>query len=398
MRLRSRRLEVSVPDDLLRWREEFPILSRSVYMISNSLGAMPKGVYEKQKEFADLWATEGVVAWEKWLPLVSETGSVLAEIMGAPKGSVTMHQNVANGLAVVGSALDFSGSKKKIVYTAGEFPSCHYYWKAQERHGAKVEVVPLAQDGVSPDMDRLLAAIDDRTLIVPTSLVLFRSAAIVDAKAIIEKAHRVGAYVLLDTYQALGTLPIDVTKLGVDFVVGGSVKWLCGGPGAGYLYVRPDLVSRLEPTNVGWFSHKKPFDFALDAIDYAPSIWRFAGGSPPVPALYSARTGYEIVKAVGVDKIRAKSKRQVARLIERAREQGLTVNAPADPEKRGGTVAVDFPGADAACKELIKRKFIVDYRPKAGIRISPHFYNTDEECDQVLDEIKKIRAPGVERK
>lgn len=379
-------------DDLLKWREEFPILSRTTYMISNSLGAMPRGVEAKLKEFSDLWATEGVVAWEKWLPLVGETGDVLAEIMGAPRGTVTMHQNVANGLAQIGSALDFSGAKKKVVYTAGEFPSCHYFWKSQERRGAKVEVVPLAADGVSPDMDRLLAAIDDRTLIVPTSLVLFRSAAIVDAKALIEKAHRVGAYVLLDTYQATGTVPFDVTKLGVDFVVGGSVKWLCGGPGAGYLYVRPDLISRLEPTNVGWFSHRKPFDFTLDAIDYAPSIWRFTGGSPPVPALYSARSGYEIIRKVGVEKIRAKSRRQVARLVEKAKELGLTVNTPADPEKRGGTVSVDFEGSESACKELIRRRFIVDYRPKAGIRISPHFYTTDEECDATLEEIKKIRA------
>ncbi|MBI3724901.1 aminotransferase class V-fold PLP-dependent enzyme [bacterium] len=379
-------------DDLLRWREEFPILSRCVYMISNSLGAMPRGVYEKLKEFADLWATEGVVAWEKWVPLVTETGDVLAEILGAPRGTIILHQNVAALLAIVGSALDFSGGKRKIVYTAGEFPSCHYYWKAQERLGAKVEVVPLAKDGVSADMERLLQAIDERTLIVPTSLVLFRSAAIVDAKAIIEKAHRVGAYVLLDAYQATGTIPLDVTKLGVDFVVGGSVKWLCGGPGAGYLYVRPDLISRLEPAACGWFSHRKPFDFSLDAIDYAPSIWRFVGGSPNVPGLYSARSGYEIIRKIGVEKIRAKSKQQIARLVERAREIGLTVNTPTDPEKRGGTITVDFQGSDAACKELIKRKFIVDYRPKAGIRISPHFYNTDEECDAIMDEIKKIRS------
>ena len=378
-------------DELLRWREEFPILSRCTYMISNSLGAMPRGVYDRLKSFADLWATEGVVAWEKWLPLVTETGDVLADLIGAPRGSIMMHQNVASLLAIVGSALDFTGSKRGVVYTAGEFPSCHYYWKAQERRGAKVEVVPLAADGVSPDMERLLAAIDERTLIVPTSLVLFRSAGLVDAKALIEKAHRVGALVLLDVYQATGTLPFDVTKLGVDFVVGGSVKWLCGGPGAGYLYVRPDLQQRLEPAACGWFSHRKPFDFTLDAIDYAPSIWRFAGGSPPVPALYSARSGYEIVKQVGVDKIRAKSKRQVARLVERAKELGLTVNAPADPERRGGTVAVDFPGAEAASKELIRRKFVVDYRPKAGIRISPHFYNTDDECDATLAEIAKIR-------
>ena len=379
-------------DDLLKWREEFPILSRCVYMISNSLGAMPRGVYDKLREFADLWAQEGVAAWNRWVPMVTETGDVLAEILGAPKGTVTMHQNVATLLSIVGSALDFNGSKRTVVYTAGEFPSCHYYWKAQEKRGARVEVVPLAKDGVSVDMDRLLAAIDERTLIVPTSLVLFRSAGIVDAKALVEKAHRVGAYVLLDAYQATGTLPLDVTKLGVDFVVGGSVKWLCGGPGAAYLYVRPDLVSRLEPLNVGWFSHKKPFDFALDAIDYAPGIWRFVGGSPGVAPLYSARSGYEIIRKVGVDRIRAKSKQQIAHLIDRARELGLTVNTPADPEKRGGTMTVDFPGAEDASRELIKRRFVVDYRPKAGIRISPHFYTTDEECDGIMDEIKKIRS------
>lgn len=379
-------------DELLRWREEFPILSRCVYMISNSLGAMPKGVYDKLREFADLWATEGVLAWEKWVPLVTETGDVLAEILGAPRGSVVMHQNVATLNSIVGSAIDFAGKRNKVVYTAGEFPSCHYYWKAQERRGARVAVTPLAKDSVSPDMEKLLDAIDETTAIVPTSLVLFRSAAVVDAKALVEKAHKVGALVLLDAYQATGCVPFDVTALGVDFVVGGSVKWLCGGPGAAYLYVRPDHATRLEPTNVGWFSHRKPFDFSMDAIDYAPSTWRFVGGSPGVTSLYSARSGYEIVRKVGVKAIREKSKRQVARLFDRAKSLGLTVNTPVDPEKRGGTISIDFPGADAACKELIRRKFIVDYRPRAGIRISPHFYSSDDECDAILDEVAKIRG------
>ena len=390
-------------DALLKWRDEFPILGKKTYLINNSLGAMPRGVYAALKEYADTWAEDGVEAWHHWLPLVTETGDRIGSLVNAPKGSVLMHQNVSTLSAIVASALDFTGARNKVVYDELNFPSVHYVWKEQERHGAKVTLVK-SDDGLTVPTQRLVDAIDEKTVAVPISLVQFRSAAIQDAKAIVEKAHRVGAIVVLDTYQGVGTVPVDVRALDVDFLVGGSVKWLCGGAGACYLYAHPERTKALEPTNAGWFSHAAPFAFEMGRIRYAEDVHRFMGGSPGVPALYAARSGYEIIGKVGVEAIRAKSRRQTQRLFEKAKEMGLEVNSPADPATRGGTVVVDFVGAEAACAELVKRKFVVDYRKpsvsvlgtplKGGVRISPHFYNTDEECDAVLAEIADIRKKG----
>ncbi|KAF0245893.1 MAG: hypothetical protein FD180_1155 [Planctomycetota bacterium] len=382
--------------DLLTWRRQFPILSKCVYMISNSLGAMPRGVYDELEEFADLWATKGVVAWEDWVPMVQSTAELIASIVNAPKGTMIMHQNVSVLQHVLISCFDFKGKRNKVVYSDLEFPTVHYNWKAREKDGANVVIVK-SPDGVHLPTELMLREIDETTLVVPISYVLFRSAFIQDAKAIIKRAHEVGAVVVLDAYQAVGTIPVDVQDLNCDFMVGGSVKWLCGGPGGGYLYVRKDLIGKYEPKSCGWFSHEHPFNFDMDPIKYSPTVMRFMGGSPGVQGLYSTRPGYRIVKKVGVKAIRKRSMKMTARLVERALEQGLVVNTPMDPAVRAGTVSVDFPGAEAACSELIRRKFIVDYRPKAGVRISPHFYNTDDECEAIMDEIAKMRAKARSR-
>ena len=377
--------------NLQSWRKEFPILSKCTYLISNSLGAMPRGVYGELKEFADAWATQGVLAWEDWVPMVKSTAELIAKIVNAPKDTMIMHQNVSVLQHVLISCFEFSGKRNKVVYSDLEFPTVHYNWKAREADGARVVIVK-SPDGVHLPTELMLKEIDEETLVVPVSYVLFRSAFIQDAKAIIRRAHEVGAVVILDAYQAVGTIPVDVQDLDVDFMVGGSVKWLCGGPGAGYLYARKDLITKYRPKSCGWFSHREPFAFDMGPIDYADDVMRFSGGSPGVPALYSARAGYRIVRKVGVKAIRKRSQTMTARLIELALALGLKVNTPMDPALRAGTVSVDFPGSEEACHELIRRKFIVDYRPKAGIRISPHFYNTDDECDAIMDEIRKIRS------
>jgi kynureninase len=208
--------------------------------------------------------------------------------------------------------------------------------------------------------------------------------------AITDRAHEVGALVVLDTYQSAGTVPFNVTELNVDFATGGSVKWLCGGPGAGYLYVRPDWIDRLEPKTTGWMAHEHPFAFETE-MHYAPDITRFLHGSPAIPALYAARSGYEIINEIGVPAIREKSVRQTQLLIALAEEAGFRVTSPKDTARRGGTVTVWHDDAAAITKELVRREFVVDYRPGAGVRISPHFYTTDEELDLVIAEMKKIR-------
>jgi kynureninase len=377
--------------DLLARRDEFPILGTSVYLVSNSLGAMPRSTYDALHEYAELWATDGVVAWNRWLPMVREVGDMLAGIMGAPSGSVMMGQNVTNLVAQVASCFDWSGTRNKVVLTDVEFPTVRYFWDAQRTLGADVVEV-VSEDGLSIPPDRLLEAIDERTALVCVSHVVFRSSALLDVGPVIRRAHEVGALVLLDSYQATGLVPFNAAELNVDMIVGGSVKWLCGGPGAGYLYVRPDLVSQLYPRLAGWFSHERPFGFEPPPIEYAHDIGRFTGGTPAVPALYTAREGYRYIVDIGVARVREKSQRQTQRIVERALADGLTVNSPVKAEQRGGHVTVDFPNAEAVSKELIARRFIIDYRPGAGIRIAPHWYTADDECEAIMDQIASLRV------
>jgi kynureninase len=377
-------------DELLRYRSQFPILERTTYLISNSLGAMPQGVYDALKSYADTWATRGVRAWEeRWWMLAAQVGDELGALMNAPPGSVSTHQNVTTCQAVVASCLDFSGPRNKIVYSDLNFPSVMYFWEAQRACGARVHMVKT-DDGITVPTERLRDAIDEHTLLVPISHVIFRSAYIQDAKAIIEKAHRVGAHVLLDTFQSLGTVPVDVQALGTDFACGGVLKWLCGGPGLAYLYVRPDLGKKLEPRLTGWFAHQNPFGFEVGPTHYADPPFRFMNGTSHIPALEAARPGLKIISEVGIERIREKSKRQTSRLINLAEERGWRVNSPRNPEHRGGTVSIDMPDAEQVCRELLRRDILVDYRPKAGVRMSPHFYNRDEELDTAIAAVDEI--------
>jgi kynureninase len=377
-------------DELLRYRSQFPILERTTYLISNSLGAMPQGVYEALKGYADIWATRGIRAWEeRWWMLAAHVGDEIGALMNAPQGSVSTHQNVTTCQAVVASCFDFSGQRNKVVYSDLNFPSVMYFWEAQQAYGARVNMVKT-DDGIAVPLDRLLDAIDEQTLLVPVSHVIFRSAYIQDAKAIIEKAHKVGAHVVLDTFQSLGTVPVDVQALDVDFACGGVLKWLCGGPGVAYLYVRPDLGKRLQPKFTGWFAHQNPFGFEVGPTRYSEPPFRFMNGTSHIPALEAARPGLKIIAEVGIDRIREKSKRQTSRLIELASDCGWRVNSPRDAEHRGGTVSIEMPDAEAVCGELLKRDILVDYRPKAGVRMAPHFYSKDEELETAIAAVEEI--------
>jgi kynureninase len=377
-------------DPLALWRPEFPILETCTYLVSHSLGAMPRRATEHLQAFADTWARRGVRAWtEGWWELGRTVGDLLAPTIGAPPGSISMHQNVSVVQGIVGSCFRYDGPRRKIVLTDHEFPTNIYLFEGFRRYGAEVVVVP-SDDPVRTSLERLLDAIDERTILVPLSLVLFRSSCIQNARAVIEKAHRVGAHVILDIYQAAGVIPLDLQGLGADFAVGGSVKWLCGGPGAGYLYVRPDLGERLEPGLTGWAAHQSPFSFEVGPIRYAKPPERFQSGTPNVPALYSARAGYEIVREIGVEAIRSKSLRLTRLMMERARAAGFRVNTPDRDDERGGAIIVDVPGGERVSQELIRREVIVDYRPDAGIRMAPHFYNTEEEIGRAMDTLEEI--------
>jgi len=382
-------------DELLKWRGEFPILGRTTYMISNSLGAMPRGVYDGMRAYADSWAERGVRAWEEgWWELAVGVGDKIAPLIGARVGEISLHQNVTLTQAVISSCFDFHGPRNKVVMAELEFPSVQYFYHEQRRHGARVEVV-ATPDHIRIDLDKLLAAIDETTLLVPISQVLFRSSFIVDARAIIERAHRVGAHVILDAFQATGTIPLDVQSLGVDFAVGGVLKWLCGGPGVAYLYVREDLRAKLRPSLTGWMAHQRPFEFETGAIDAREDSYRYLNGTPHIPALFACQPGLDILNKVGIQAIREKSKRLTARLMEGAKSRGWRVNTPEDAEERAGTVSVECPHSYEVCRELLARDILVDYRPKAGVRISPHFYNREEECDFTLAQMEEILRTGA---
>ncbi len=370
-------------DSLLEWRAEFPILDRTVYMISHSLGAMPKRTRERLKQYADEWDTRGIRAWEEgWWEMPVTVGDLIGKIIGAGPGEVVMQQNVSICQWIVLSCFDWSAKRNKIVTEAMNFPSNLYLY---QQLGARLQTVP-SPDGITVPTERMLAAIDEETALVSVSHVLFRSSYIQDLAAITRRAHQAGAKIVADLYQSAGTVPVNVRELGVDFATGGSVKWLCGGPGAGYLYVRRDLWPSLKPRATGWNAHREPFSFASEH-EYADNAFRFLNGTPNVPAMYAARSGYEIVDEVGVENIRAKSQRQTARLIALAEEAGFRVNSPKHPGERGGTVVIDVPNGYEVAKELSRRDCLVDYRPGAGIRVAPHFYSKDEELDLVMSEI-----------
>lgn len=379
-----------ITDPLLAWRKEFPILEHTTYMISHSLGAMPRRTADRMREFTDTWAARGIRAWEEgWWEMPVTTGNLIARIIGAGEGEVVMHQNVSVCQSLVASCFDWSERRNKLVTEGLNFPSNDYVYHGLERQGARIVRVP-SPDGFTLPVELILEAIDEETRLVSVSHVAFRSSYLQDLRPIVERAHAVGALVIADLYQSAGTVPVNVRELNLDFATGGSVKWLCGGPGAGYLYVRPDLRGELDPAATGWMAHEEPFAFEGGPMRYARDAFRFLNGTPNVPALYAARSGYEIINEIGVEEIRRKSVRQTTRLIELAEAAGLRVNTPRDPNRRGGVVTVDVENGKEVNRELARRQVLVDYRPGAGIRMAPHFYTTDEELDHTIAELRGI--------
>jgi kynureninase len=377
-------------DPLLHWRAEFPILEKTTYMITHSLGAMPRRTEDRLREFAAMWSARGIRAWEEgWWQMPIEVGNLVGAIIGAGEGEVTMHQNVSVCQSTVVSCFDWSGRRNKLVTDGLNFPSNDYIYHSLARLGARVAAV-AAPDGLTLPTELILDAMDEETQLVSVSHVAFRSSYVQDLAAIVNRAHAVGAMVIADLYQSAGTVPVNVRDLDLDFATGGSVKWLCGGPGAGYLYVRRDLWPQLEPAFTGWMAHEQPFEFAGGPMRYAGDAYRFMNGTPNVPALYAARTGYEIVNQIGVPAIREKSLRQTQRLMDLADEAGIPVNTCRTPELRGGVVTLEVPNGREVVKELERREVLVDYRPGAGIRVAPHFYSTDDDVERTVAEIRQI--------
>lgn len=372
--------------ELLDYRSEFPILEHTTYLINHSLAAMPRRAAERLAEYARMWGERGIRSWgEGWWEAPMVVGDQVGRIVGAPAGSTVMHQNVAVAEAVVLSAFfPIDQARNRVVYERGNFPSVRYLYQAQP----DLEVVVCEDEGSIVD------AIDERTLLVPISHVLYKTAEIQDVEPIVRRAHEVGAHVILDCYQSAGIVPLDVSALGVDFAVGGSVKWLCGGPGNGWLYVRPDLSERLRPTFTGWQAHESPFGFE-EEMRYAAGAARFLTGTPNVPAHFAATAGYDLIEEIGVERIRANSLRQTQLLIDLADAAGFGVRSPREPERRGGTVTVHVDGFPAVHTELAERQILCDFRPDAGIRLGPHYFTSDDELRFAIAQIGEILETGA---
>jgi kynureninase len=382
-------------DPLLQFRDRFPILSRTKYLVSHSLGAMPEATREALAEYADLWASRGVRAWgDRWWMMSIEVGDIIAPLIGAPPGSVVMLPNVTTAEAVVLSSYEYTAPRNRVVIVDGEFPSVRYiYDRLARRLGAEIVTVPHDQSGLGFDLDRLLSAIDERTQIVPIGHILFESSYMIDVEAIAKRCRDVGATLVLDVFQSAGIVPVDVTGWDVPIAVGGVLKWLCGGPGGSFLYVDPALRPKLEPSFTGWMAHANPFGFEAPPMRFRDDALRFALGTPPIPALYAAREGPKVVaEASGGDMktIREKSLRQTQHIIDLADARGFELRTPREPERRGGSVSVLMPHAKEVAFELNAEDIVCDFRPGVGVRFSPHFYTTDEELEIAFATVDEI--------
>ncbi len=372
--------------DLLDYRSEFPILEHTTYLVSHSLGPMPRRAADRLAEYSRMWAERGIRSWaEGWWETPWRVGDQVGRIVGGPPGSTVMHQNVSIAEAVVLSAFrPVDPARNRVVYERGSFPSVRYLYQAQ----SDLEVV------VCEDETEIVEAIDERTLLVPISHVLYKAGEIQDVEPIVRRANEAGAHVVLDCYQSAGIVPLDVTALGVSFAVGGSVKWLLGGPGNGWLYVRPDLAETLEPTATGWQAHVRPFAFE-EEMEYAAGAARFLTGSPNVPAHYAATAGYDLVEEIGIERIREASLAKTQLLLDLADAAGFDARSPRDPARRGGTVTLAVPEFAAVHAELEARGILCDFRPDAGIRIGPHFFTSDDEIRFAVEQVVEIVETGA---
>jgi kynureninase len=377
-----------VGDALVEWRSEFPTVEATLHFVSHSLGAMPRGVEESHRQYAQMWKSRGIRAWEEaWMAVPVEVAGWAERIINAESGSVSLHPSVTMAEAVALSSIDFAPPRNRLVCTEEDFPSVLYLYEGLARRGVEIVRVPARQGRRVAETD-VVAAIDERTAVVAISQVLFRTSQILDLAPIVRRAREAGALTLIDAYQAVGTIPVDVRALNVDMLACGCIKWLCGGPGTSWLYVSPRLASRLEPALTGWMAHERPFDFDPGPMRWDAGPRRFWGGTPSIPSYLGARPGLEIIAGIGVPAIRDKSLRLTGRMIDWADEYGWRLGSPREPERRGGTVCLDLPDAGRLCQALLAGDVLLDHRPGVGLRLAPHFYTREDEVDLVMKRVR----------
>jgi kynureninase len=371
-------------------REHFPILDSSTYLVSHSMGAAPLQAKAALESYWHEWAKDGPEAWERWLPRIAEIADGIGGLIGAPAGSVFLGPNVSSLQASLATCISLEGTRNEVLYEALQFPSLTYVWHEWERFGAKVRTVD-SPDGRTIPTERIVDAITERTAIAVLSHAYYVSGAVADVRAIQRRCRETGTLLCVDAYQTTGVYPYDVTEWDLDIVTGGSHKWLCGGPGCAWVYVKPELLERFRPAVTGWMAHARPFAFEPAPIEYAPTMYRFGNGTPTIPGYVVAKPGHDLIRRVGIARIREHNIRLTTMLAEMAAERGLRVNTPLEPARRTGWIGIDFDGSDRVCNELIHRRVFVDYRPGCGIRVSPHFYTTESEIENFFTALDALR-------
>jgi kynureninase len=377
-------------NELARYRAEFPVVGTRTYLISASLGPLSVRSRRLAEEHLDLWERLGPEElWmEHGLPRLDECRARFARLVGADEDEIAIVPSISAGLSSVASCLDFT-DKTKVILSDMDFPTNHYVWRAQQRRGAKVDVVS-SPDGIVVDPAEMAARIDDQTALVNVNRVLFESSFIVDLAPIAAAARRHDTLVVVDDFHGAGMVPIDVHTAGIDIYLAGALKWLCGGQGIAFLYCRRDLIRSLEPVVVGWFGTKEPFAFDRSDLRFRDDARRFETGTYPLPQAWTAAGGLQIIEEIGIDRIRARNLELTAEIMRHADDMGLEVRSERAPERRGGLVRVRIPGGKAAAHEvlvrLLARDVVVDRRADC-LRISPHFFNDESDIDRCFEEL-----------
>ena len=380
------------PLNLESYRREFPITERKAYLISASLGPVSTRAKENLQQYVEAWEDMGApepVWYERIFPEIRECKRLYAGLIGADYDELAITTNVTMALSSIISCLDISGERNRIVLTELDFPTDGHVALAQRRRGAEV-VFLESPDGLTVPVESFAEAIDERTALVILNRVLYQSSALLDVEAICRIAREAGAWTAIDDFHGAGIVPLDVHGVGCDFQTTGVLKWLCGGPGLAFLYARRELLPRLEPTIAGWWSQREPFSFNLQELDFHPTARRFETGTHPAPIAFIARGGLEIISEVGPARIRDRQRELTEYVIRRADAAGLPVRTPRDPELRGGVVNVGVgEGAPKVSEALYERDVCVDSR-RDGIRISPHFFNTEADIDRCFDALADL--------
>jgi selenocysteine lyase/cysteine desulfurase len=376
--------------ELLVYRDEFPILQRKTYLNSCSLGALSKRSMQNMERFMEVWNEWGANSWyEIWLGEIAKARQKFARLIGAQLHEVAIAPNVSTALSTISSALDYS-TRNNIVMADMDFPTLPYQWLVKERLGVECRFVE-SPDGVYVPPELFASKVDEKTAVVATSRVFYTSGYIQDIRAVADIAHKNGAYILVDDYQGTGQIPLNVASLDIDILVTGTLKWLMGGPGVAFVYIREGLIPTLLPTITGWFGNRDQFQFKTREFEFRPEASRIEMGTPAVGPIYAANGGLDIILEASTESICERSRYLTNDLIARAREKGWNVKAPLEPEQRSSIVMLEMEEPKKIVKELLARNIITDYRP-GRVRISPYFYNTIEENAIVIDAISEILA------